>query len=593
MTDNSQIGLRDFKKFNSIGEVLMKENQYIERLENLWDKNWPNELPKQPHYPFGEIPLTEYLKKRAELTPDKACIIFYGKEVTFRELDDLSTRFASYLKSIGLKKQDRVAVFLPNCPQFLIAFYGILKAGCVHVPVNPMFKEQELLYELNDTGARVVITLDHLYSIVQSVKDKTFLEEVIITNIQDFLPATPTIPLHESMPVVPIPSPGSTSLVSVLERKIPEYSVIESSLDDLAALNYTGGTTGMPKGCEHTQRNMLYTAVCSNTYSYLLSEDDIRLTYMPVFWIAGENGGVLAPVVTGATHILLYRWDTNAVLEAIQYYKTTVINGVFDNFVQLMEHPDIEKYQLSSIQTATVSSFIKKLSVDYRKRWQELTGSNIRESSFGMTETHTMDTFTTGFQKNDMDINSKPVFCGLPMPGTKIKIVDFNSGELLPLEQEGEIAIQTPSLMRRYWNKEEETNKAFRDGWFYTGDTGTLDQEGFLHFLGRRKEMLKVNGMSVFPSEIEVLMGKIPGIEGCGVVGQEDSKKGQIPVAFVQLKPEYKGHLDEKQIHEWCKENMAIYKVPVIRIIDSLPLTTTGKVKKVELQKQYLQESSL
>ena len=202
-----------------------------------------------------------------------------------------------------------------------------------------------------------------------------------------------------------------------------------------------------------------------------------------------------------------------------------------------------------------------------------------------------MDTFTTGFQSNDMDLKVQPVFCGLPMPGTKIKIVDFNSGELLPLGQEGEIAIQTPSLMSRYWNMKEESNRVFRDGWFYTGDSGSLDEEGFLHFLGRRKEMLKVNGMSVFPSEIEVLMSKIPGIEGCGVVGQEDSDKGQIPIAFVQLVPKYKEKLNEKQIQQWCKENMAVYKVPIVRIIDCLPLTATGKVKKGKLEKDYLQKS--
>jgi long-chain acyl-CoA synthetase len=569
----------------------LDENQYLEQLEKLWREKWPENLPQRPQYPFGEVSLVEYLKKRAELTPEKACIIFYGKELTFRQLDLLSTNLASYLKMIGVKKKDRIAVFLPNCPQFLIAFYGILKAGCVHVPVNPMFKEQELIYELSDTDAEIVITLDHLYASVDSVKEKTVIREIITTNIKDFLPTEPTIPLHESMPTTPIFCPGATSLLTILDKEYSKNLEYDRGLDDLAALNYTGGTTGMPKGCEHTEWNMLYTAACSNTFSYQMTEADVRLTYMPVFWIAGENAGVIAPVFTGATHILLYRWDTTAALEAIHSYKVTVMNGVLDNFVQMMEHRAIEDYDLHSLRTTTVSSFVKKLSIEIRQQWQKLTGTVIREASFGMTETHTMDTFTTGFQFNDMDLKVQPVFCGLPMPGTKIKIVDFDSGELLPLGQEGEIAIQTPSLMSRYWNMKEESNRVFRDGWFYTGDSGSLDEEGFLHFLGRRKEMLKVNGMSVFPSEIEVLMSKIPGIEGCGVVGQEDLDKGQIPIAFVQLVPGYKGKLNEKQIQQWCKENMAVYKVPIVRIIDCLPLTDTGKVKKGKLEKDYLQKS--
>ncbi|PWA12849.1 acyl-CoA synthetase [Pueribacillus theae] len=571
----------------------MNEQQYLENLQRLWDKNWPSELPKEPHYPFGEILITDYLRKRAELTPDKACIIYYGLEVTFKQLDDWSNRFASYLLSIGVKKGDRVAVFLPNCPQFLIAFYGILKAGCVHVPVNPMFKEQELLYELNDAGAEIIVTLDHLYSLVQKVKAQTSLREVVTTSLKEFLPQKPTIPLHHSMPLQPISCPDTTSFLSIIENS--DYSSglgVNVNLDDLAALNYTGGTTGMPKGCEHTQRNMLYTAACIATFSFssTSSEDQVGLNYLPIFWIAGENS-IIGPVFKGVTQVLLYRWDVKAVLEAIQRYKLSGVGGVLDNMIELMEYPELEKYDLSSIQATSVSSFVKKLSIEYRQRWKTLTGVTMKESAFGMTETHTMDTFTTGLQTDDMDLKAQPVFCGLPMPGTKIKIVDFESGELLPLGQEGEIVIKTPSLLKGYWNKPEATKKSFSNGWFHTGDIGVLDEEGFLHYLGRRKEMLKVNGMSVFPSEIETIMGKMPGSEGCGVVGQEDTEKGQIPIAFVKLNADYQDKLNEEKIYQWCKENMAIYKVPVIKIIDELPLTATGKVRKVELEKMLEKQS--
>ncbi|MBW2085732.1 MAG: AMP-binding protein, partial [Deltaproteobacteria bacterium] len=234
----------------------------------------------------------------------------------------------------------------------------------------------------------------------------------------------------------------------------------------------------------------------------------------------------------------------------------------------------------------TASSFVKKLTVKYRWQWKELTGATLRESSYGMTETHTVDTFTGGMQTDDMDLKSQPVFCGLPMPGTQFKIIDFETGELVPLGKEGEIVIRTPSLMKSYWNKPEETKKALRQGWLYTGDIGMLDEEGYLHFLGRRKEMLKMKGMSIFPSEIETLLGQHPAIAGSGVIGKPDPEKGQVPVAFIKLSADYQGKITEEELTNWCRNNMATYKVPIIKIVEDLPLTATGKVKKEELKKE-------
>ncbi len=562
----------------------MNEREYLENLRKLWNKNWPEHLPREPHYPLGEVLLTDYLRERARQTPDKASIIFYGTEISFRQLDEWSDRFAAYLASKNFKKGDRVAVFLPNCPQFLIAFYGILKLGCIHVPVNPMFREHELTYELNDSGARMIVALDLLYPVLSAVKDNTSLKEVLVTSFADFIPDNPTIPVPEILLFPRQECPGADDLMSVLANQKPECPEVEVGLDDVVALNYTGGTTGMPKGCEHTQRNMIYTAATMVTYSMNMPEDGVGLCYLPVFWIAGENSGVIAPVFCGATVVLLTRWDPIAIMAAIDRYKVTHMGGVVDNLVEIMDHPDVSKYDLSSIEVPMVSSFVKKLTVEYRKRWMGLNAGVLREAAYGMTETHTMDTFTNGFQEDDMDLKTQPVFCGLPMPGTEFKIVDFDTGDLLPLGKEGEIAIRTPSLMKSYWGKPEETKKVLRDGWLYTGDIGVLDEEGFLHFLGRSKEMLKVKGMSVFPSEIEVLLGRHPAVAGSGVIGRPDPVKGQVPVAFVKLHPDFRD-LTEAELFAWCRENMATYKAPEIRIVDELPLTATGKVIKEKLKK--------
>jgi len=564
----------------------MNERDYLSKLEALWDKNRPSDLPPEPHYPLGEVPLTEYLRHWAREAPDRPCVIFYGAELTFGQLDDLSDRFASFLAEKGLAKGDRVAVLLPNCPQFLIAFFGILKLGCVHVPVNPMFKDQEFLYEMQDTGAEVIVVLDLLYPLVQSNRDKTSLREILVTRLADFLPQEPTLPFPDLAQLPAQNCPGALDFMTVLKGHSPEYPAVEIGLDDLAALNYTGGTTGMPKGCEHTQRDMIYVGATFATYSiHDLRQDDLILIYLPIFWIAGEDGGVILPVFSGTTEILLVRWDPLAVMTAVDRYRVTLMHGLVDSFVEVMEHPERDRFDLTSLRMTGVSSFVKKLTVDYRRRWEELSGSVMREGGYGMTETHTLDTFTTGMQKDDFDIQGRPVFVGLPMPGTRVKIVDFETGQILPLGEEGEIMIQSPSMMRAYWNRPEETRSQLVNGWLHTGDIGMLDQEGYLYFLGRTKEMLKVKGMSVFPSEIETLLGRHPAIGGSGVVGKQDQEKSEIPVAFVMLKPDFVGRVSAEEITAWCRKNMAGFKVPEVRIVDQLPLTATGKVQKTELER--------
>lgn len=563
----------------------MNEKDYLNQLTSLWNKHWPENLPKEAHYPSGEKTMTEYLSQWAEIQPNKTCLIWYGQEITYKQLDDLSSQFASCLASYGMKKGDRIAVFLPTCPQFHIVFYGILKLGCIHVPVNPMFREQELLYELNDTEAKVIVTTDDLYPMVEKVRASTSLQEIITTSIGDFLPENPTIPVHPSLLPGKEKNAGVPDLMSLLEQQSTAYPKYEISLDDVAALNYTGGTTGVPKGCEHTQRHMVYTCATVSTFTNQYQPEDLVLAYLPSFWIAGQGVCVLMPIFTGVTHIILGRWDPDAVLQAIEKYKVTHTGGILDNFVELMNREDIEEYDLTSIRDISVASFVKKMNIDYRKKWRDLSGSTMREMAYGMTETCTFDTFTTGLQENDLDLRGQPVFVGLPMPGTELKIVDFETGKLVPFGSEGEIVIRTPSLLTSYWNKPEETEKAIRNGWLHTGDVGLIDEDGFVHFLGRRKEMLKVKGMSVSPPEIESIISRHRAVVGCGVVGKEHEEKGEIPVAFVQLDPNHQPATSEEELQNWCKEQMAIYKVPIVKITENLPLTATGKVKKEELKK--------
>ncbi len=562
-----------------------EEAAYLDALHALWRRNWPEGAPREPVYPLGEIPLTEYLRERARRTPGKAALIWYGREVSYAELDRLSDAFAAWLSAHGVRMGDRVAVFLPNCPQFHIAFFGVLKTGAVHVPVNPLFKVQELIYELADTGAKVAVVLDTLFPLLAEVRNQTPIETVLVTSAGAMLPETPTIPLPPGLDAPPRPCPGAIDFLPALAAVTTPPPAVAVGLDEVAALNYTGGTTGMPKGCVHTQRDMIYTAATTCAIAIDLEPEDVGLNFYPVFWIAGEDMGVIFPIFSGATYVLLARWDPVAFMTAIERYKVTVATLLVDNAVEVMEHPRAAGFDLTSLGQVRCSSFVKKLNVSYRQRWRELTGTTLIEAAWGMTETHTCDTFTTGLQDNDLDLKSQPIFVGLPVPGTEFKICDFVTGALAPLGEEGELCVRSPSNLKGYWTKTQATEAALRDGWLHTGDIGLIDADGFLHFLGRRKEMLKVKGMSVFPAEIEALLGQHPAIVGSGVIGREDRERGQVPVAFVLVDEKARQSLTEADLQAWCRDNMAVYKAPEVRIVDTLPMTATGKVKKEELAK--------
>ena len=557
------------------------ENTYLQSLAALQRSNWPANTPTELHYPLGRITLGETLREWAKRQPTKPAVVFYGSTLTYGELDHLSDRYAALLASHGVKPGDRVAVMMGNCPQFHIAFFGCLKLGAVHVPVNPLFKKTELVYELNDSGAETLLVIDQLVDLALEAQPDTPVKRVFVTSFAEMLPAVPTLPVPDSIKTPKRVPAGTADLLTALRECDAPTPPIATDLDAVAALNYTGGTTGMPKGCVHTQGDMVYTAASAGTVSGSTGPDGVMLNYMAMFWIAGENAGLIYPIFDGSTVILLARWDPVAAMAAIQHYQVTRAGMVLDNAVEILDHPDAANYNLRSLQAMRCSSFVKKLNPVYRARWKALTGTTIVEAAWGMTETHTSDTFTVGLQDDDADLKGQPVFVGLPVPGTRIKICDWQSGAPLPHGSEGEIVVSTPSLMKSYWNKPEATAESMQNGWFKTGDIGVYDEKGFLHFLGRRKEMLKVRGMSVFPAEIEALLGQHPAVLGSGVIGITDERAGELPVAFIVVRPG-SGETDAS-LAAWCRDNMATYKVPQIRLVAALPMTATGKVKKHEL----------
>ena len=568
----------------------MDETAYLADLHARWQRAWPERTPRSPHYPLGRQPLTEMLRHWGRARPDCPAVIFYGHETSYAQLDAQSDRCAALLAAHGIGAGDRVAVLMPNCPQFHIAFFGILKLGAVYVPVSPLSQRAELQHALNDSTPRALIALDQLVPLVRETRAALGAQDplalLFVTSFADMVPAEPTLALP---PMVQAPryqceaDDRAIDLLPAMAACTHAAPTAAPSLDAVAALNYTGGTTGLPKGCIHTQGDMVDMAAAFGAVSLDITHDSVMLGFFPEFWIAGENLCLIFPAFFGIPLVLLARWDPETFMAAVQRYRVTNASMLVDNAVEVMEHPRAAQYQLRSLRHVGVSSFVKKLNLPYRRAWQALTGSVIAETAWGMTETQTCNTFTCGMQDDDLDLRAQPIFVGLPVPGTEFKICDFDSGELLPPGAEGELCVRTPTLLKGYWNKPDATRESLRNGWFHTGDIGSIDEQGYLHYLGRRKEMLKVNGMSVFPAEIEALLGQHPAILGSAVVGRADEDRGQLPVAFVMLKPEAVGTVDNTALVQWCRANMAVYKVPLVHIVDALPLTATGKVRKQDL----------
>lgn len=561
---------------------MIDETTYMNELAEIRAASWPKAVPNDVSYPLGERPLSDYLRHWGETRGDQPAIIYYGREITYGELDRLSEGFANVLRGLSVAKGDRVAVFLPNCPQFHVAFFGILKRGAVYVPISPLSKQYEVAHLLADTDAAVVVTLDTLMPVLRAVGGSTPLKAVFTTSLSQMLPGTPTTTVPPAVAAEPVDCADAQDFLTTV-RAAPADRREGADLDSVAALNYTGGTTGTPKGCIHTQRDMVFTGAAYWSVAMRGDASMLSLTYFPEFWIAGENSALIFPVVIGRPFVLMTRWDPIGFLELVSRYRVTHVALLVDNVLELMDHQRFGEFDLSSLRRVGVVSFVKKLNADYRQRWFALTGTTLVETSWGMTETHTSNTFTTGMQDDDFDLKAQPVFVGLPVPGTELKICDFDTGAIVPLDGEGEIVVRTPALFKGYWNRPDETAAVLRGGWLHTGDIGLIDRHGYLHYLGRRKEMLKVKGMSVFPAELEALLSRHPAVIGSGVIGRDVEDRGQVPVAFVQLKPEHAGSVTAGELSEWLSGLVAAYKMPEIRLIDALPLTSTGKVRKTDL----------
>lgn len=526
-------------------------------------------------------PLHDYLREHAQKTPDKTAVIYYGNELSYRELDVYSDKLADFLYQKGIRKGDKVALFMQNSPQYIISHFAVQKIGGVVGPCNPMFKEWELEYELNDLSAKAIITLDHLYPTFHNVQKNTKVETVVVTNYADMLPEKPVPDFPEQLTrkVVPEETADFTAILS--ESKSLSFPELKIDMEnDVGLVVYTSGTTGNPKGAMLTYGNAEFKTRCV-TEHYGHTREDICLAVMPIFHIAGMLVGMNSPIAAGATIVLLARFNPVTTIEAIEKYGVTVAYTTTPMNIDMMKQENFKTANFESLRMNLCTSFGIQVSKEVSDDWQQMTGVPLFEFAYGMSETHTGDALMPP-KAIKYGTVGKPTF------DTKIKIVDLeNSEKDVRVGEQGEILVSSPSVFKGYMDKPEATARSLVDGWFHTGDIGKFDEDGYLYFLGRNKEMIKCSGYSVFPEEVEKMLVKHPKINQAAVIGIPDEVRGESVKAFIVLNEKDKGSVTEKELIEWAKEKMAAYKYPrQIEFINELPQTSAGKLLRRLLKKE-------
>jgi long-chain acyl-CoA synthetase len=536
--------------------------------ERLKSPVWPPFVPKTVEV---NKPVSEYFRDWATYTPGRIALRFYGTDISYGELDDAIDRFANGLLELGLKKGDRAAVFMQNCPQFVISFFGILRAGGIVVALNPMFKKAELEYEINDAGAKYLVALDNLYPEIEKIRSQVSLAHVITTGLGDYAPKNPVLPIPPEILGAKRACPGTRDFMEFI-KEAPNMPVchVDNMEDDLALLQYTGGTTGLPKGAMLSHSGLAHASAWS-VFWFQHRYDDIHLGVTPFFHIMGMQQLMCTPLISGGQVVVLSRFDREVTARAIEFYRCTYWVTATTSLIAFLEMPEIERYHFDSLRCLWSGG--TPISTEIQKRISKLAPNAIIGEGYGLTETIAQGAACTPL------LRYKPGFVGIGQLN-RIKVVDSETGrKKCAPGQEGEIIVKGPAVMKGYWNNPEETRKALKDGWLHTGDIGVMDEQGYLRIVGREKELIKCSGFSVFPTEVENLLFKHPAVAEVAVIGVPDPYRGESPKAYIILKAEYDGKITEQEIRAWCKENMATYKRPrAFEFRKNLPKSAAGKV---------------
>lgn len=555
-------------------------------MDRPWYKHYPEDIPRTIEY--DKKPLYQFLQETAERVPDKKALNFMGKEMTFREILTEAKKLANYLQKLGLKKGDRVASMLPNTPQAVVTYYGALMAGGIVVQVNPLYTERELAYQMKDSGAKFIVCLDILLPRVSKVKEETDLEHIIVTRIADYLPFPknliyPFIQKREYNIVVKVEESDDTHVwKNVIANSPAEYEDVEiDPEEDLALLQYTGGTTGFPKGVMLTHYNLVANVQMAKAWISKAERDkEVVLGVLPFFHVYGMTTVMNLSIMDGAKMILLPRFDAGQVLKTIQKHKPTLFPGAPTIYIGLLNHPDFEKYDLSSIKACISGS--ASLPLEVQEQFEKRTNGKIVEG-YGLTESSPVTHANPIWGRR---VNGS---IGIPWPDTDAKIVKNGTLEEVPVGEIGEIAVKGPQVMKGYWNNPEATEEVLKDGWLLTGDMGKMDEDGYFYVVDRKKDVIIAGGFNIYPREIEEVLFEHPDIVEAAVIGVPDDYRGETVKAVIVPKPGAK--LDEKQLDEYCRKHLAAFKVPrIYEFREELPKSVIGKVLKRQLVEEAVEQ---
>ena len=553
--------------------------------------HWPRLLPQ--HLTLPATHLYRNLEVSAMRYPDKAALVFYDAAISYARLQDESERLAAHLQQrCGVRRGDRVLLYMQNSPQFVIGYYAILRADAVVVPVNPMNLSEELRHYVLDAGARTILAPQDLWAQVRPLLHEGLaaaaadaqapgLRHAVVAAYGDYLtaPTDLAVPAFVSAPREPVEEPGACAWMDALAAGL-RPGPIAAGPDDLAVMPYTSGTTGQPKGCMHTHRSVMYNTVSGGIWLGT-TPDAVSLTVLPLFHVTGMQGGMNSPLYTGSTIVLLPRWDRDAAAQLIARYRVTNTQMIVTMVVNLLSNPRLAEYDLSSIRRLSGGGAAMPEAV--AAKLQELCQIDYIEG-YGMSET------MAATHINPPDRPRKQCL-GIPIFDVDARVVDPVTFTELPAGEVGEIIVHGPQLMQGYWGQAEATAQAFvtLDGkrFLRTGDLARTDEDGYFFMVDRLKRMINASGYKVWPAEVEALMYAHPAIQEVCVIAARDERRGETVKAVVVLRDAFRGQVSEQDIVDWAHGHMAAYKSPrLVSFVDSLPKSGTGKVQWRALQER-------
>ena len=554
-----------------------------------WLKHYPEGVTDAVDVPTLSVP--ELFDQVAEKYANKTALIFYGKKISYAKLKELVDRFATALADLGVAKGNTVALYLLNCPQYVIAYFASLKVGAKVTPISPVYTSHEIKHQLQDSDAMTLVCQDILYDNVEKTGIK--LKNVILTNITEYLPALKKIlgksalgkvygDLHAPTPKF-MKETGLLQFQDLIKKYPPQPPRISiDPLKDIAALPYTGGTTGLPKAAILTHANMVALQAQVRAFWPFFEEgNELVMAFLPFFHIYGQVVVMLGSLCQGFTMVLFTTPDIDDILSAMERYQASAFYGVPTLFEYLKEYEKTDRVNWKRLKLIACGA--DTLHESTIEAWERRTGAKIFEG-YGMTE-------TTAISHGSPIHRPKRGSFGVPLPGMKAAIIDHEGTDFVPPGEVGELILNGPNIMQGYWKREEGTREALIDidgeKWLRTGDLVNMDEEGYFHFFDRKRDLIKFKGYSVSARHVEEVLFKHPQIKAAGVVGVPNPKVGQIIKAYVVLESEARGKISEEEIVAFCKENLAHYKVPkIIEFRGELPKTDVGKVSRRELREE-------